>query len=175
MGADFVRRGIYLLAFAAAVISGCATANLGSIRPSADAARQFRELEINPNYRYWYLNQENNPFGVLGIDREYRFEGGPVWAPVDPDAAVFKKVVGLVQAFPVKGSYTAGFEILDSQGRPIGVWYSSLNAGVTVDHAAKVVVVTTPMPWTKPFSRLGPERSREPLTAVRAIRADPST
>mgnify|MGYP001769393408 FL=1 len=169
MGADLMKRGIYVLAFATALIGGCATANLGSIRPSEDAARQFRELEINPNYRYWYLNQENNPFGVLGIDREYRFEGGPVWAPVDPDAAVFKKVVGLVQAFPVKGSYTAGFEILDSQGRPIGVWYSSLNAGVTVDFAAKVVVVTTPMPWTKPFSRLEPGRGRDLLSAVRTV------
>jgi hypothetical protein len=91
MGGNFVRRGVSLLAIAAAFISGCAMATIGSIRPSADVTRQFQELEINPNFNYWYLNQENNPFGVLGIDREYRFDGGPMWTPVDPDAATLKK------------------------------------------------------------------------------------
>jgi len=136
----------------AAWLGGCSVANFGSIRSSADVSRQFQDLEINPNYRYWYLNQENNPFGVLGLDREYHFEGGPLWGTLDPDALIFKKVVGLVQGFPVKGSTTTGFEIVDSQGRLIGVWYSSLSAGVTVDSAAKTVSVATQTPWIRPYS-----------------------
>jgi len=167
MHGNFVRRGVCLLGIAAALISGCSMANFGSARPSADVTRQFQDLEINPNYRYWYLNQENNPFGVLGIDREYRFDGGPLWTPLDPDAAKFKKVVGLVQSFPMQGSYTSGFEITDPQGRQIGVWYSSLNAGVTVDSAAKAVSVTTPTPWTKPYSLLLPDRSGDLSPRVR--------
>jgi hypothetical protein len=142
---------IGLLVIAAAFVSGCAMANFAGIRPSPDVARQFQDLEINPNYRYWYLNQENNPFGVLGLDREYRFDGGPLWKPLDPDAAAFKKVVALVQSFPATGSITTGFEIVDAQGRPIGVWFSSLTAGVAVDAAAKSVSVTTPTPWIRPY------------------------
>lgn len=150
MRGKMTRRAVCLLAIAAALGSACAMANFGSIRPSADISRQFQDLDINPNYRYWYLNQENNPFGLLGIDREYGFDGGPIWAPLDPDAATFKKIVGLVQGFPVKGSSTTGYEIMDSQGRQIGVWFSSLSAGVTVDPAAKKVSVATPTPWIKP-------------------------
>jgi hypothetical protein len=153
MRGDVVRRAVCLLAIAIASAGGCSMANFAGIRPSADVARQFQELEINPNYRYWYLNQENNPFGVLGIDREYHFAGGPLWRPLDPDAATFKKVVGLVQSFPVKGSITTGFEIMDSQGRQIGVWYSSLSSGVTVDSVSKSVSVTTETPWIRPYSR----------------------
>lgn len=169
MRGNYTRRAVCLLVLAAALGSGCAMANFGSIRPSADISRQFQDLEINPNYRYWYLNQENNPFGVLGIDREYSFEGGPLWAPLDPDAAKFKKVVGLVQGFPVKGSIAAGFDILDPQGRQIGVWFSSLNAGVTVDPAAKKVSLTTQTPWLNPHSLIPPALKPDRSSDVRRI------
>ena len=132
---------MFLLIIAAALAAACTMANIGSVRTSPEATRQFENLEINPTYRYWYLNQENNPFGVVGLDRGYQLDGGPVWKALDPDSATFGKVVGLVQSFPLPGSYTSGFDILDHQGRVIGVWYSSLNAGITVDPAAKAVSV----------------------------------
>lgn len=152
---------IGFLAVAAAFVGGCAMTNFGTIRPSAEISRQFHDLEINPNYRYWYLNQENNPFGVLGLDREYRFEGGPMWGLLDPDSATFKKVVGLVQSFPAKGSITSGFGIMDSSGRQIGVWFSSLIAGVAVDDAAKTVSVSTPTPWLRPYGMSSPAENGE--------------
>jgi hypothetical protein len=124
-------------------------ANIGSIRTSPEVARQFENLEINPNYRYWYLNQENNPYGVIGLDREYVFDGGPLWRLVEPSSPTFKKVVGLVQSFPVPSSMTTGYTIFDHQGLPIGVWYSSLIAGITVDPTAKTVSVATST-WRKP-------------------------
>jgi hypothetical protein len=145
----------------AALLGGCAVADFGTVRPSADITRQFQDLDINPNYRYWYLNQENNPFGVLGLDREYHFEGGPMWGALDPDSATFTKVVGLVKSFPAKGSSTTGFEIMDSQGRPIGVWFSSLTAGINVDFTKKTVSVSTPTPWLRPYSMLLPEQNEE--------------
>jgi len=135
----------------AALAAACAMANIGSIRTSPEVARQFENLEINPNYRYWYLNQENNPYGVIGLDREYEFDGGPLWRAVAPDSPTFKKVVGLVQSFPVPSSRTTGYTIFDHQGRPIGVWYSSLSAGITVDPAAKAVSIATTSPWKSPY------------------------
>jgi hypothetical protein len=70
-----------------------------------------------------------------------------MWHAVDPDSATFRKVVGLVQSFPLPNSYTSGFVITDPQGRRIGVWYSSLSAGITVDLQAKIVSISTIMPW----------------------------
>ena len=135
---------------AATLVVACAMANIGSIKTSAEVTRQFESLQINPNYRYWYLNQENNPFGVIGLDREYGFDDGPLWRAVETDSATFKKVVGLVQSFPVPGSYTTGFNIVDHEGRHIGVWYSSMGAGITIDPATKVVSVATRTPWRVP-------------------------
>ena len=150
MSRKHVRRVMCLLAIVAAFAGGCSMANIGSVRTSAEVARQFENLEINPNYRYWYLNQENNPYGVVGLDREYQLDGGPMWRALAPDSATFRKVVGLVQSFPMPSSSTSGYDIIDPQGRPIGVWYSSLSAGITVDPAAKAVSVATSTPWLSP-------------------------
>lgn len=169
MCANIMGRAVCMLAVAA-LLGGCAVANIGTIRPSADITRQFQGLEINPNYRYWYLNQENNPFGVLGLDREYQFEGGPIWGVLDPESATFKKVVGLVKSFPAVGSSTTGFEIMDPQGRPIGVWFSSLTAGINVDFTKKMVSVSTPTPWLRPYSMLLPEHKRESATGRHPVR-----
>ena len=144
------RSAMCLLAIVAAVVGGCSTTNIGSVRISPEVARQFENLQVNPAYRYWYLNQENNAYGVVGLDREYQLNGGPVWTALEPDSATFRKVVGLVQSFPLPNSITTGYTILDHQGRPIGVWYSSLNAGITVDPVAKTVSVATLTPWVAP-------------------------
>jgi hypothetical protein len=135
----------------AALAAACSMANIGNVRTSPEVTRQFENLEINPSYGYWYLNQENNPFGVVGLDREYRFDGGPLWMPLAPDSATFKKVVGLVQSFPVPSSRTTGYTISEHQGRPIGVWYSSIGLGVTIDPATKTVSPSTTSPWKSPY------------------------
>jgi len=99
MRKNIVHMALCLWAVPAAFVGGCSVANMASVRTSMEVVRQFQDLEINPNYRYWYLNQENSPFGVLGVDREYRFDGGPLWGPVDPDTATFKKSWGWCRAF----------------------------------------------------------------------------
>jgi hypothetical protein len=139
-----------LAVIAATLVAACTLANIGTIKTSEEVTRQFETMQINPAYRYWYLNQENNPFGVIGLDREYGFDGGPLWRAVETDSVTLKKVVGLVQSFPVPGSYTSGFNIFDHEGRQIGVWYSSIGAGITVDPATKVVSVATKTPWRTP-------------------------
>jgi len=92
----------------------------GGIRMSREVTEQFEKLEVKPNYRYWYLNQENSPYGVAGLDREYRLDDDRMWQAVDPDTATFRKVVGLVQSFPLPNSYTSGFAITDRRGARSG-------------------------------------------------------
>jgi len=135
---------------AATLAFACAMGNIGSLKTSAEVSRKFEILQVNPDFRYWFLNQENNPFGVIGLDRGYEFEGRHNWRAVEPDSATFAKVVGLVRSFPVAGSSTTGFTIFDPAGHPIGVWYSSLNAGVTVNPATRTVLMATSTPWRAP-------------------------
>jgi hypothetical protein len=141
------KKAVLLGVIAVALGAACSMANIGGIRESRAVTQQFEALEINPNHRYWYLNQENNPFGVVGLEREYLLDDDPMWSGVAADSPTFRKVVGLVQSFPLPNSYTSGFAITDPQGRQIGVWYSSLTAGITVDPQTKVVSISTMMPW----------------------------
>ena len=137
------------LAVAAALtimITACSIANLGRLRNSPDVGRAFEMLHVSSDYRYWYLYLENTPYAMLGLDREYRIED-ILWSEVEPSSELFQKVVGLVQSFPVPGSRTYGAYILDAKGERIGVWYSSMSAGISIDPDTKVVFITTATPW----------------------------
>lgn len=138
---------VCLLAAVAAILAACSAATTGRIKSSRDVTLEFEELRVNPSFQYWYYNLENQPYGVVGLDPDYRLHDSPLWHPAAPDSQVLKKVVGLVRSFPLPGSYTSGFHITDPHGRIIGVWYSSLTAGITVDPATKYVSVSTAMPW----------------------------
>ncbi|MGE5257708.1 MAG: hypothetical protein ACM3KE_13605 [Hyphomicrobiales bacterium] len=134
---------VWALVFLAA---GCPSENSGSTRKAPEVAQAFESLQVFLHYRYFLLNQENHPFGIAGLMRDYRIEG-PDWKEINPGSAVFGKVVGLVQRFPAPGGRTEGYYILDRQGNQIGVWYSSLNAGITVDPDTRKVIIATATPW----------------------------
>ncbi|MCK7469823.1 MAG: hypothetical protein MZU95_02750 [Desulfomicrobium escambiense] len=113
-------------------------ANIGSVRisPEVDPSSS-RTCRSNPDYRYWYSEPGEQPLrgGRLG-SRVPRSMAARCGGRSTPDSATFRKVVGLVQSFPGAGLHTrSGYTISDHQGRPIGVWYSSLSLGVTVDPA----------------------------------------
>lgn len=133
-------------ALAILLVSACTTANVGGLRISPDVEQNFETLQAFPNYRYWYLYLENSPYAVLGLNPEYRIED-IWWTEVAPGSETFRKVVELVQRFPVPSSRTFGAYILDNKAEQIGVWYSSLNAGISVDPTTKVVFVASPTPW----------------------------
>ena len=54
-----------------------------------------------------------------------------------------------MQSFPVPGSRTEGFYIVDRQGSRIGVWYSSLTAGITVEPDTRKVAIASATPWLR--------------------------
>lgn len=126
--------------------SGCQLESIGSIKQNPDITMAFESFRVPADYRYYFLNQENNPFGVVGLKKGYWIEG-PDWRQVAPSSETFRKVVELVKSFPVPGGRTAGFSIHDPKGEPIGCWYSSLGAGVTVDSRIQRVMLTTRTPW----------------------------
>lgn len=143
---NIIRVNWAVAAALAIMISACSIANLGWLRNSQEVGQAFETLHVSSDYRYWYLYLENNPYAVLGLNREYRIED-ILWTEVEPSSEAFRKVVGLVQGFPVPGSRTCGAYILDAKGEQIGVWYSSMSAGISIDPDTKTVFITTGTPW----------------------------
>ena len=124
----------------------CQFENVGGLERSPEVTAAFEAHRVPSDYRYYFLNQENNPFAVAGLKSGYGMEG-PDWRSVDPSSPVFGKVVDLVKSFPAQGGFSEGFLILDSQKNPIGIWYSSLGAGISIDPNTQRVMITTARPW----------------------------
>jgi hypothetical protein len=141
-----VFKTVAMIALAVAFFFSCAGANHGGLRNSREVGRAFQTFHAEPDYRYWYYNLENNPYAVVGLKPPYRLEDIH-WTEVDPNSKTFEKVIGLVQDFPARGAFTYGAYILDPQAQPIGMWYSSLNAGIKVNPENQVVSISTAMPW----------------------------
>jgi hypothetical protein len=137
---------IGVLSLVAMLVAGCSGANRGGLRNSREVGWAFETFHVESNYRYWYYNQENNPYAVVGLQQPYRIEDIN-WKEVDPNSKTFEKVTGLVQSFPARGSFTYGAYILDPQAQQIGMWYSSLDAGIKVNPETQVVSINTAMPW----------------------------
>lgn len=130
------------------LIYGCAATNHGSLSRSQDVTRDFETFQVFADHRYYYLNQENDPYAVAALQRNYHI-ADPMWREMDPNSETFKKVIGLVGAFPVFVNFRAyGSYILDNQMNRIGYWYSSLRAvSINVDNSYWKVSINTEKPW----------------------------
>jgi hypothetical protein len=143
------QRCTQLACYVFALLTGaCQFENVGAVRESAEVTQAFESLQLDsfPDFRYWYLNTENNPFGISGLKNGYWLEGDD-WHECHPQSPVFEKVVGLIGAFPAQGNSARGYYILGHQKATIGVWYSSLSAGITVDPETRKVLIATSTPW----------------------------
>jgi len=138
---------LVFVVLAVVVLNACIS---GKFQYDGNVARSFQNLSVPPNYHYWYLNQENNPYALVGLDPEWRFSDVQ-WHPVTPGSETFKKVVALVEGFPVANLTTFGAELFDQNGNRIGVYYSSLPPGIKLDPELKSIMISTDEPWRSPY------------------------
>jgi hypothetical protein len=131
----------------ALVLSACATANTGGVQKSSEVARAFESYFAVPDYEYYLYNQENNPYAVVGLQKDY-FIKSPDWRPLDPNSDKFKKVIDLVKDFPRGFTQPYGSYIMAPEGERIGMWYSTLAPpGISVDPETRRVSINAARPW----------------------------
>lgn len=145
-----------VLLLAALMLSGaCSTARYGGLKRSGDVTQAFETFQVYAGHRYYYLNQENNPFAVVALQDRYTLNGR-MWTEFDPRSEKLKKIVGLVEGFPVYFSYAYGADLLDPQGNLVGYWYSSLRmVGIKVNNENHSVSIYTETPWLQDDDRWG--------------------
>jgi len=128
---------------------GCSGANYGSLKNSRDVTQAFETYHVYAEHRYYYLNQENNPYAVVALQKGYTISDNR-WIEFDPQTDKLEKVVGLVEGFPVNYSNAYGAYLQDSKGNQIGYWYSSLLIrSLKVDDETKKVSIYTDSPWLR--------------------------
>ena len=135
------------------IMAGCAGANYGGIKHSRDVRQAFETYHVYPDHRYYYLNQENNPYAVVALQPGYTISD-PQWREFDPQTKTLEKVVELVKGFPADYLNAYGSYLLDASGNRIGYWYSSLPLrSLKVDRETKKVSILTDKPWLRDDER----------------------
>lgn len=103
--------------------------NYGRIDPSREATEAVENYQVNPQYRYYISGSDLYPNALMGLHRDSRLDPETLWKEVAMTPKRMREIVWGIKnrAFQV-GAYPAGFDLLDNQGRPIGVWYSIFTA-----------------------------------------------
>jgi hypothetical protein len=144
---------VVALLLLSALISGCFQ-NYGRLKHNAAVSRNFQNYQVEPEYQYYYYGRTNMPYAIIGIDRTYHMQSR-VWREVDPDTEKFQKMIFWIWddiRYAYQRNFTRGAEILDPEGKKVGIWYSGLWwAAIRFDENNRIVV----MPET-PFMG-GPE------------------
>ena len=128
---------------ASTILSGCFQ-NYGRLRHNDEATRAFQTYQVKPDYKYYYYGRTNMPYAVVGIDREYQMRSR-VWREVDQDTEQFKEMVFWVwddYRYHNQRNFTKGADILDPDGKKIGIWYSGLWwAAIRFEENKRIVVM----------------------------------
>lgn len=132
---------------------GCAGANHGSVKHSRDVTQAFETYHVYGGHRYYYLNQENNPYAVVALQNGYTISDNR-WVEFDPQTDKLEKVVDLVKGFPDNYANAYGSFLKDSAGNQVGYWYSSLALrSLKVDNETRKVSIYTDSPWLRDDDR----------------------
>ena len=103
--------------------------NYGRFNPSDEVSQAFRTYQVNKDFRYYITGPDLNPNALMGLHRSHRLDPAALWREVQMTPEKMKEIVeGMNTKALTKHEFQKGFELLDNNGRPIGVWYSLLRA-----------------------------------------------
>ena len=104
-------------------------ANYGRFNPSDAVTQAFATYQVNKDFRYYISGPDLNPNALMGLHRSYQLDPDSLWREVEMTSEKMKEIVeGMNTKVYSQHESQKGFEILDNNGRPIGVWYSIMRA-----------------------------------------------
>ncbi|MHB8910093.1 MAG: hypothetical protein ACYDAA_14570 [Syntrophales bacterium] len=126
-------RPLHLTLILCLCLSAVACASLfgkyGKFIPSVEVAKELEGYEVNPRYRYYISGPDMNPNALMGLDRKYHLDPATLWREVDMSPPKMEQIVeGMKTKVTEIETVLSGFTLTDDNGRPIGIWYSILNA-----------------------------------------------
>ena len=124
--------GVYLFLALCLVLTACTGnffRNYGRIDPNEKTTDAFERYEVNPDFRYYVSGADLYPNALMGLNRGYRLDPETLWREVEMTPERMKQIVEHMRTKAAEFfQFQYGYEITDNGGRPIGVWYSILEA-----------------------------------------------
>ena len=113
---------VIAVVLAVMLITGCA-GNYGSLKRDTQVQQAFEANQVPQTYKYYYYGYDTRPYAIFGIEPEYEMNS-KMWREVMPDTAEFHEMTRWI--WEDYGYYKFGADILDPQGKKVGVFYSAI-------------------------------------------------
>lgn len=136
-------------------LSGCSGTH-GRLEISLDVKDMFERYEVLPDHRYFYTESSVWPRAVIGLHKDYTLQSD-FWHPVKVTSEQLNRWLNFqghsIQHFIENN----GSNILDQDGRKIGVWYalkSKRDWGVVKiidDKTVNIILVSPPREVLRPL------------------------
>ena len=120
---------LLLLCMNVIACSGSLLRNYGRIIPSTEVDRDLEGGVFHPELRYYTSGSDLYPNALIGLHRNYRLHPETLWKEVAMTPGKLREIVGYMKtkAFDYH-TFPHGFDLLDTEGKKIGFWYSILTA-----------------------------------------------
>jgi hypothetical protein len=134
---------LFFLLIFIGVLSGCA-GNYGSLSTNNGLLDQYKGQGLPDTYNYYYCGRSSLPYAVVGIDNAYGFKDR-IWLKIESKEDVYKKISSLSDLHR-DSSRLFTKDILDTEGKKIGVWFSYYQSSpIMLD--AETMMVEIPSPY----------------------------
>lgn len=135
------------------LLAGCALgngANYGMLRWSRDVERAFEALEVLPDCKYYYSGPDARPDAIIGIQEAYTLKSR-YWKAVDLTPIQLGAWIEWMTDFRGFSTGSFGADLLDPNGKRLGIWYSSHDRTTIEMMTDTLVVVHPPIQDQKPL------------------------
>jgi hypothetical protein len=105
-----------------AALAGCG-GRYGSYQRNTKIYQDFQANQVPKNYIYYYNGLGYNIYAIIGIEPKYQIPS-KFWRKVEPDTEKFRRLTGAI--WEDYGYRTYGADLLDPEGKKIGIVYTSI-------------------------------------------------
>ena len=120
-------------------VVGCVQ-TYGNIKRNPDVLKLYKDRSDLPDYNYYYSGLDI-PSAVIGIDKKSQFSDR-LWIKIENNQEVYDKINRL--RYAARPSTLLGGDIVDSDNKKIGIWFSYYHRTVVLKKPDGTIEVHTP-------------------------------
>lgn len=132
-----------LPAFSAALDLPGLNFKYGSLERSREVTKIFETAQILPNHKYYSHGWGMVPYAIIAVRDKFKLRKG-LWEEVDMTVPLLRSWINQMDnlyEYPPYGSH-----ILDHQGNPLGLWYSSKQWTTIIIEEENQIAIFAPEP-----------------------------
>ena len=110
-----------------------------TVSPDTAVTKSFENLQINPVFNYYITGSDSLPRSIFGLNKTYTLNSD-LWKKIEPTPGIFYLLVNNMRSRGV----IFGYSISDENSKQIGVWYSIVVSGFSIQITDNREVIVYP-------------------------------